>query len=242
MILCLDAGNSRLKWGLHNGERWLEQGALAYGSLEIGLAQLPAPASRVIGCNVAGESIRQRIEAVFANRNAPSLRWLTSAQSACGVINGYQQPAQLGTDRWAALIGARALSPGPSIVVMVGTATTIDQLDTDGVFRGGLILPGLDLMRRALAKNTADLPFANGTYQDTPRNTEDAIVSGTLHATLGAIERMRLQLGPDTRVVLSGGAAPFLLPRCAAPVTHIENLVLEGLFCVEMFDTIVRAR
>jgi type III pantothenate kinase len=125
---------------------------------------------------------------------------------------------------------------------MAGTATTIDQLDATGVFRGGLILPGLELMRRSLARHTADLPFANGCYQETPRNTDDAIVSGTLHATLGAIERMRFALDAEATVLLSGGAAPQLAPYCPAGTLPVENLVLEGLFCVDMFDTDDRAR
>ncbi len=241
MILCLDAGNSRLKWGLHDGQRWLEQGALAYDQLEQLPGRLPGPAARIVACNVAGEAIRQRIEAM-ARSNALPLRWLTSSPAACGVSNCYDRPAQLGADRWAALIGARALHPGPTVVVMAGTATTIDQLDADGVFQGGLILPGLELMRRSLAGNTADLPFANGHYQASPRNTDDAIVSGTLHATMGAIERMRLILGPEAKVLLSGGAAPILAPHCPALTVAIENLVLEGLFFVEMFDTIDRPR
>ncbi len=116
-----------------------------------------------------------------------------AAASAGGVVNGYDNPAQLGADRWAALIGARGLHAGPALVVMAGTATTVDCLDAQGVFRGGLILPGLDLMRRSLARNTAGLPEACGGYRVLPTNTDDAIVSGCIAATVGAIERMAKQ-------------------------------------------------
>lgn len=228
MILCLDAGNSRLKWGLHDGRDWLDRGALDHADLSVLAARLPLPPQRMIACNVAGTAVTQRIEALAASLAIP-LNWLASSDAACGISNGYARPAQLGADRWAALIGARALHAGPLVVVMAGTATTVDLLDADNRFLGGLILPGLRLMRAALARDTANLPFANGRYSEAPDNTDDAIVSGSLHATLGAIERMRAALDGVPTVMLSGGAAGDLLALVSQPVCHIDNLVLEGL-------------
>ena len=147
------------------------------------------------------------------------------------LFRSYDRPPQLGADRWAALIGARALHPGQAVVVMAGTATTIDALDAAGQFRGGLILPGLSLMRAALARNTADLPHAAGHYRALPTNTDDAIVSGAIHATLGAIERMFSPLSDlaGACCLITGGAAPRLLPHLRVPVRHEENLILSGL-------------
>jgi type III pantothenate kinase len=227
-ILCLDAGNSRLKCGLFDGKRWRMQGALDYDAFDDLVAELSAAPARIVACNVAGDAVRQRIEALAARLGCP-LDWLTSSASACGVRNAYDNPAQLGADRWAALIGARSLHAGPAVVVMAGTATTVDALDGDGRFRGGLILPGLALMRAALARNTAGLPHAAGHYQAMPTNTDDAIVSGAIHATLGAIERMRATLGEDALCLLSGGAAGELVPHLELPQRQIDNLVLEGL-------------
>ena len=228
MILCLDAGNSRLKYGLHDGSAWRGQGALDYPAFDDLTAQLPAKPTRIVACNVAGETVRRRIEALAANLALP-LAWLTGTAAACGVSNGYDTPQQLGADRWAALIGARALHAGASVVVMAGTATTIDTLDDNGLFRGGLILPGLSLMRAALASSTADLPHATGRFRPLPTNTDDAIISGAIHATLGAIERMRATLGNKAPCLLSGGAAAELAPQLDMPHRLIENLVLEGL-------------
>ena len=225
MILCLDAGNTRLKYGLFDGSGWHGQGALRHDALDDLRAQLPARPARIVACNVAGDAVRQRIEALSASLGlAPD--WLTSSAAACGVRNGYDTPQQLGADRWAALIGARALHAGACLVVMAGTATTIDVLDDTGLFRGGLILPGLSLMRTALARNTADLPHAAGHYRALPTNTDDAIVSGALHATLGAIARMRTDAA---LCVISGGAAGELAPHLGLPCRLVDNLVLEGL-------------
>ena len=228
MILCLDAGNTRLKWGLLEADGWRRQGVLNHQELDVLLAELPAPPSRILACNVAGEAIRQRIEAMAAGLKLP-LAWLTSTAAACGVRNGYDSPQQLGADRWAALIAARSLHAGSCVVVMAGTATTVDALDDKGVFRGGLILPGLALMRAALAHNTADLPHAAGRYQSMPTNTDDAIVSGAIQATLGAIERMHSRLGKDAQCLLSGGAAAELAPHLGLRHRLVDNLVLEGL-------------
>ena len=228
MILCLDAGNTRLKYGLFDGSAWRLQGALGYAASEDLLAELPEKPARIVACNVAGEAVRLRIAALAGRLGLP-LAWLTSSAAACGVTNGYDNPIQLGADRWAAMIAARARHPGPTVVVMAGTATTIDALAGNGRFRGGLILPGLSLMRVALAGNTADLPHAAGHYRPQPTNTDDAIVSGAIHATLGAIERMRSTLGEDALCLLSGGAAAELAPHLNQPCRQIDNLVLEGL-------------
>jgi type III pantothenate kinase len=228
MILCLDAGNSRLKYGLFDGSGWRMQGALNHAAFDKLVAELPAKPTRIVACNVAGDAIRLRIEALASRLGLP-LAWLTGSAAACGVSNGYDNPGQLGADRWAALIAARGLHAGPAVVVMAGTATTIDALDDNGLFRGGLILPGLALMRAALAHNTADLPHAAGHYRPLPTNTDDAIVSGAIHATLGAVERLHATLGDDALCLLSGGAAAELAPHLKVSHRLIENLVLEGL-------------
>ena len=232
MILCLDAGNTRLKWGLRSDDAWLARGVLEHDETARLIELLPARPQRILACNVAGTAVGKRIETLAEALAAP-LGWFTSTAAACGVINGYDDPARLGADRWAALIGARSLHAGPALVVMAGTATTIDVLEADGRFRGGLILPGLELMRRSLARNTAGLPEACGVYREIPTNTDDAIDSGILHATLGAIERMaaaaRRPAGADFFCLLSGGAADRLAPLIGLPMQQVDALVLEGL-------------
>ncbi|MDI6746328.1 MAG: type III pantothenate kinase [Rhodocyclaceae bacterium] len=237
MILCLDAGNTRLKWGLWDGQDWRGSGALEHADTGQLDAAMPARPSRILACNVAGDEVAASIATLAASLSVP-LEWFASSAAGGGVSNGYDNPAQLGADRWAALIGARSLHAGPALVVMSGTATTIDVLDADGVFRGGLILPGLDLMRQALARNTAGLPVARGIYSALPTNTDNAIVSGCLAATLGAIERMAdspvchpsgKTPGPEFLCLISGGAAATLVPHLSFSFRRIDNLVLLGL-------------
>jgi biotin-[acetyl-CoA-carboxylase] ligase BirA-like protein len=133
VLLCLDAGNTRLKFGLFDGGRVALQDALDYAAFDGLPARLPAKPTRIVACNVAGEPVRQRIEALAGTaRASPGLA--KSSAAACGVSNGYDTPQQLGADRWAALIGARALHGGACVVVVAGTATTIDALDDPAAF------------------------------------------------------------------------------------------------------------
>jgi type III pantothenate kinase len=233
MMLCLDAGNSRLKYGLFGGGRWLVQGALKYSELGDLRERLPATPERLIVCNVAGAAIALQLEA-WAGTLGLEPEWFLSSDSSCGVTNGYALPTQLGADRWAALIGARGIHTGNALVVMSGTATTIDVLDAAGNFSGGVILPGLSLMRRALASGTAGLPLANGSFVVFPSNTSDAIESGAVQATLGAIERIAGDAfagakDADNLCLVSGGAADVLAPHLQVRCRVVPNLVLEGL-------------
>lgn len=231
MIVCLDSGNTRIKWGVHDGLAWVAQGALLHGEIDR-LAALveawPQP-ERVMLANVAGGDAAVRIRQQLAPWQAV-FHEVRSAAKACGVTNLYNNPERLGVDRWCALIGARAQVDGPVVVVMAGTATTVDTLDAQGNFLGGDILPGIGLMLRSLAHGTAGLPFAEGRYAIHPRCTDDAIVSGVIDAQAGAIERAygRLDNG-RTQCLLSGGYADQILPHLVIPGRLTHNLPLEGL-------------
>ena len=231
-LIAIDAGNTRIKWGVHDGAIWIARGALPTSeaaSLSKVSAGWPG-AARIVACNVAGQVVEDVIGTALGTR-FPAPLWLRSSAGICGVRNAYDQPESLGADRWAALIGARGLSSTDCLVVGAGTATTVDWLDASGEFRGGLILPGIDLMRASLARDTAQLPLAEGKFSTTPRSTVDAIASGCLHAQIGAIERMFSELpsSPGTICLLTGGAAHRIAPHLLIPFKLTENLVLDGL-------------
>lgn len=231
MIFCLDCGNSRLKWGVHDGAGWLEQGALAHDEIAAlaGLTQRWPQPGQVLLANVAGSAVGEHIRRSLGNW-ADHLQEVRSTASCAGVSNHYVHPERLGVDRWCALIGAWGQTQTACLVVMAGTATTIDTLDAGGNFLGGLILPGSELMRRALARDTAGLQLADGEWAATPRCTEDAIVSGAIEAQVGAIERAFARLaGPAKRCLISGGNADVLLAHLAIPCARAQNLPLEGL-------------
>ena len=230
--VAIDAGNTRIKWGLHDGSTWIEKGVFATADaawLNDAADEWPVQ-TRIVVCNVAGPTVGKVIAKQLTSRYA-NIAWLHAAAETCGVHNAYEHPEQLGADRWAALIGARGQVSSACLVVCAGTATTVDLLDADGQFRGGLILPGFDLMRSALARDTAQLPFAEGEFRAEPRNTLDAIVSGCLHAQAGAIERMFAPIAaqPAAVCLLTGGSAARLAPHLNIPSQLMDNLILDGL-------------
>ncbi len=238
MLLLVDAGNTRIKWAAARPDAppgdWFASAALAHDDLPSLHAQwAPLPLTSVLVANVAGTAVAAGIEAALGAAR-PALgapTWFRSQPVCAGVTNGYSDPGQLGCDRFASLIGARHRYPGqPLLVVTAGTATTVDALTADGLFIGGMILPGLRTMAQSLALNTALLPAvddarAGRLFAD---NTQDAIVSGCLHAQVGAIVQAHAQL-PSARCVLSGGGAPYIAPQLPFACERIDNLVLLGL-------------
>jgi type III pantothenate kinase len=253
MLLLIDAGNTRIKWALMAADA-LGRAALGhwsgYGSLRReDIGQLTdiwraANISRVLLSNVAGEGMRDALEPMLlraAGLKPVPVEWFRSMPELAGVRNAYRNPAQLGCDRFAAAIGAHALVPNQTLLVVTcGTATTVDAVTADGVFLGGMILPGLGLMAAALAGNTAQLPQITPPT-DAPvlfaDNTDDAIAAGCLAAQTGAIERAAAQLAQRygaVRCIISGGAAMLIAPQLSIPCDRIDDLVLIGLQVVAM--------
>jgi type III pantothenate kinase len=154
------------------------------------------------------------------------------------VTNGYDHPNRLGVDRWVAHDrrpppAARPRHAAPALVVMVGTAVTIDALDGSGRFLGGLILPGFGLMLRALEMGTAGLKAPTGETVDFPTNTSDALMSGGSDAIAGAVERMHRKLhrhtGEEPVLIMSGGASVKLDSITELHAEMVETLIFDGL-------------
>lgn len=234
MILAVDAGNSRIKWGLHDGHCWRSKGWVATADaarLREAWRGIAEP-ERIVASNVAGSQVGSLVENACKAWPA-GIEWVAAVESQCGVKNGYENPAQLGSDRWAALIGAGAVAPGGCVVVNAGTAVTVDALSAQGVFLGGMIVPGVAAMKRALAGSTAAVEVGHGGFKVFPGNTADAVHSGALSALAGAIERMTAALaraqGREPVCLLSGGDAELLLPLLPGKTMMVDNLVLEGL-------------
>jgi len=235
MRLLIDAGNTRIKWALVDGQNWLRTGTLAVDQAGT-LPQLFAGVQGVRQIwisNVAGEGVARHIRDIGSGRPADRFHFIVAQQAQCGVRNGYSAPSQLGSDRWAALIAAWHLVRGACLVVNSGTATTVDALSATGEFAGGLIFPGIELMQRSLNDATAQLSPAQGTYAAFPRNTADALFSGAIQACCGAIERQHMLLdGSGIPVVLSGGGSAILSGCLNLPLHVVDNLVLQGLLLI----------
>jgi len=243
-FLALDIGNTRLKWALYRapqpGATLLAQGAeflenidkLADGAWR----QLQAPAL-VLGSVVAGDAVKRRVEEQMELWDV-NPQWVVPSDQEAGVTNGYDHPSRLGADRWVAIIGAyhrmRALGVArPMVVVMVGTAVTVEAVSADGRFLGGLIIPGHGIMLRALESGTAGLHVPTGEVRPFPTNTSDALTSGGTFAIAGAVECMvqhvRGHCGAEPLCIMTGGAGWKMAPSMTRSFELVDNLIFDGL-------------
>ena len=243
-FLALDVGNTRLKWAQYAsarpGAKVLGQGAVFLENIDKlaeGDWQGLQPPSRILGCIVAGDAIKRRVIEQLELWDVTPL-WVVSSLQEAGLSNGYDHPARLGADRWVAMIGARhrLLARGqvkPCVVVMVGTAVTVEAIDASGKFLGGIILPGHGIMLRALESGTAGLHVPTGEVQDFPTNTSDALTSGGTFAIAGAVQRMVDNLsrhcGQAPDCIMTGGAGWKMAPSMSVKVELVESLIFDGL-------------
>ncbi|MDG4549247.1 MAG: type III pantothenate kinase [Candidatus Contendobacter sp.] len=238
MILLADVGNSRIKWVQCERGEFQARGRAAHGEeswseLASGLwADLPRPA-RVLIVSVAGPKVRAELADWVEQAWAIEAEFAVSTAAACGIRNSYAEPERMGADRWVAMIAARALlGPRTCYVVDCGTAVTIDALAADGQHLGGVIVPGMRLMREALYRETRQIPPETGEARLFGQSTRDCVWGGSLYAVAsaidGIIDRMIASHGPGARL-LTGGAAGMVLP-CLQDSYRLEpDLIFTGL-------------
>ncbi|MDO8250071.1 MAG: type III pantothenate kinase [Rhodoferax sp.] len=247
-FLAIDVGNTRLKWALYQAPHpqapLLAQGAEFLENIDKlaeGAWATLAPPERMLGCNVAGDALKRRVQEQMEIWDVEP-RWVVARAAEAGLTNGYDHPTRLGADRWVAMIGAwhRLLAQGPArpmVVVMVGTAVTVEAIDASGKFLGGLILPGHGIMLRALESGTAGLHVPTGDVREFPTNTSDALTSGGTYAIAGAVERMvqhvRHHCGAEPKCIMTGGAGWKMAPNMSVQFELVDNLIFDGLLEME---------
>jgi type III pantothenate kinase len=246
-LLALDIGNTRLKWAHYAspqpGAALLAQGAEFLENIDKlaeGVWAALAQPTHILGSVVAGDAVKRRVEEQMEMWDiAP--QWVVASESEAGLSNGYDYPSRLGADRWVAMIGAyhRMLAlgqPRPMVVVMVGTAVTVEAISPEGRFLGGFILPGHGIMLRALESGTAGLHVPTGDVCPFPTNTSDALTSGGTFAIAGAVECMvqhvRQHCNVEPMCVMTGGAGWKMAPSMTRPFELIDNLIFDGLLVI----------
>jgi len=243
-FLALDVGNTRLKWAQYDapvvGAKLLAHGAVFLENIDKladGDWQGLAEPSSILGCVVAGDAIKRRLTEQMEIWDVLP-RWVVSSAQEAGLTNGYDHPTRLGSDRWVAMIGAhhRLRARGihrPCLVVMVGTAVTVEAIDASGKFLGGIILPGHGIMLRALESGTAGLHVPTGEVRDFPTNTSDALTSGGTFAIAGAVQCMvdniTRHCGQAPECIMTGGAGWKMAPSMKVEFELVENLIFDGL-------------
>jgi type III pantothenate kinase len=234
--LYIDIGNTALKLAL--AENGVLQKARSYrhGEYRVGelLAEqlLSCPVDRLVFASVYQSSLSVAIKDWCLVNHIAVSEIKTSAQLH-GLRNGYEQPLQLGVDRWLAMLAAWVQNARPFVLVSAGTAVTLDVVDLSGLHLGGLIMPGLELMQQSLLQHTVAITecAADPAFEHIlQKNTAAAVSSGTVLAIAGMIEKTMHKFKSDNfDLLLTGGAAGQLSAVLDTPCTLVADLVLGGL-------------
>ena len=244
MRLLIDLGNTRVKWATAD-PGWRIGAAALHGHVVAELLDdiwraRPAP-SVVAMVSVADRHVSDAVTQWVRERWRVEVYLAQSQGEQLGVTNCYRDPGALGADRWVALIGARGVLASSSVcVVDCGTAVTVDALTAHGEFAGGIIFPGLRLLRHSLTASTAHIRENEGDELSClARATGDAVAAGTLYGLAGAIERVcdefEQNMGESMKLVVTGGDGDRIAAHLRRPARRIPDLVLRGL------DRIVQA-
>ena len=244
MLLAIDAGNTHTVLGVYDGHAWHAW------RVHTNPARTEDEHYALLHTLLQAKGLHVPIQAVVIATVVPALedtlrllaqRWLkceplfVSVQLDLGIQVAYEPPSAVGADRLANAIGAKMRYGLPVIVVDFGTATTLDAVSREGVYLGGAILPGVELMLEALAGRTARLPRValSGAVNPIGRTTPESLRSGVLLGSAGAIEHLltlfKAELGKNAYVVATGGLAERVAPLCPQVQTVDPVLTLEGL-------------
>lgn len=235
LTCAIDVGNSALKWAILDDLCVQAAGAVVHREvgLAAALASVPAAvrsAPRLAVVNVAGAAAAVSL----ADWREAATYWVTPQAEACGVRNGYLEPARLGADRWAALVAAQRDAHAGTIIVGCGTAITLDVLRADGTHLGGHILPGLHVTRHALAIGTAAVQVgaaddgARGLGRDPATGVDTGLRRAVAAMTESVLSEVAGTESAAWRVLLTGGDAERFRPWFPGPVSVEPHLVLLG--------------
>lgn len=240
MQLLVDIGNTSIKWATWNGARLADGGsAKHYGALPIDLLAVwdaLEQVDRVIVARVGPQSVLNAVADIAAARWQCGVTRVETSAEAHGVRIAYTEPTRLGVDRFLALIGAHANQTGPKLIVDAGTAITFDLLLADGDHLGGLILPGIALLRDSVLAGT-QIPRYEPAEADQAwaTDTAEAVAAASIQAPAALAERLYQRLSEHTdqtpRLIITGGDAERLLPAMHLTARHEPQLVLTGLSC-----------
>jgi type III pantothenate kinase len=246
MLLALDVGNTNVTIGAFEGEqltgRWRlstihEQTADEWGIL---LRNIFALSSLDLS-KVDGIIIASVVPPLDSNLAAMAVRYFNRAamfvtpDTDTGLNVRYDNPREVGADRIVNGVAAYHYLGGPCIVVDLGTAITFDAVSTHGEYLGGIICPGVGISVQGLFKKAARLPLVD--FREPAKligtNTVGSMQSGLYYGAIGMIdgiaERLIAELGPETKLIATGGQARLIVRGSRFLKEADEDLTLKGL-------------
>ena len=240
MILLVDIGNSQIKWTTIQSKVLADSQYFSRPKTGIKAALNKAWKSlddieAVFVSNVAGDKIAAQLTEWIDKQWKLTPVFVQSEKRRFGVTNAYEQPETLGVDRWLAIVAGRQHARQVTCIIDCGTAITVDIVTEKGQHQGGLIVPGLSLMKKMLTDNTDAL--SNVTQENEfnllATNTHSAIQAGTLYMVTATLENLindlQQNFTDEVRFLITGGDAEELIPLMPQPLIHEPDLVLKGL-------------
>ena len=217
----IDIGNSAVKW------RTLESDVYSKNVDEFLTSTLPKADSAWVSA-VANLEIVEDLKSLFKEIH------LVNSQTKCiNLVVAYDDPLSLGSDRFLAMLGAmNQFSKKPLLVIDIGSAMTFDVIDGDGYHQGGLIMPGLGVLRKSFSKfETSDVSTS---FDDLASNTINAWKNGTQAMLLSSINDQIEKFNDmfsDGIVTICGGLVDEIKNELPDSAQIFDNLVLDGLEC-----------
>lgn len=238
MLLAIDIGNTSTKLGVFENAALIGRKTIptveTLDADEIhNLAEITQPIKAVIISSVVAELKNSYQE--FSNKYFDVEPFFVKSSSDFGLKINYVPPDTLGVDRFVAAFAAFEKYGKPCIVCDFGTATTIDAVNSAGEYLGGIITPGMDTMRESLFTNTSALPLIklrrpeNVIGNSTVTSIQSGIYFGYVSLVDGLIERMKMELGEQPKVVATGGLAKLIAETSKQIEIIDDNLMLDGL-------------
>ncbi len=234
-ILACDVGNSRIGMGCVIDEEITHVRRVPVGEVGDALADLwrqcPAP-SLIAACSVQPEYLAALESAA---RQLEQKVLVVGRDLPLPIETDLPEPERIGTDRLCSAAMAYHRLGGPCVVADFGTAITIDCVNSEGVFLGGAILPGLRLSTESLARGTSALPAVKPVKPDWVfgADTCQAIIGGIIFGARGAlrelVESYAAELGVWPEVILTGGDAELVGSDCDIVSAIVPDLCLLGV-------------
>jgi type III pantothenate kinase len=246
MLLCIDIGNTNITIGLYKndklGPRWRLATTHERMPDEFGI--------QLIGLLAHKKVVLEHIDCAAIASVVPHLteRWVqvcenyldcsplnVDADTITGLKILIDNPQSVGADRIVDAVATYQNYGGPACIVDFGTATTFDAISDEGNYLGGAIAPGINIAADALAQRTAKLPRIDIAAPPNPigRNTIHAMQSGLLYGYIelveGMVKRFRKELGPEMKIVATGGLAELIAQHTDVLEIIDPWLTLDGL-------------
>ncbi|MHA7099240.1 type III pantothenate kinase [Roseivirga pacifica] len=246
MLLAIDAGNTNVVFGIHNGEKWIHEWRM--NTLPVKRA---SEYEMFLRLNFLENNLHfDDISRVVISSVVPQLNSVLEEFAAASIKDEpvflgpkwydklpvrTQNPYEIGTDLLANAVAAKELHGGDTIVVDFGTALTFTVVDKDGLILGVNIAPGLKTAIKALVGQTAQLPEVPLELPESVlgKNTIHAIQNGVLWGYIsmveGMLDRIQQELGREMKVVATGGLSSILTPLHKRFDKVDRHLTLDGL-------------